>query len=89
MNWKGKHDEAEVEQAVRAGLPEDATPDDVHAFGRANGMDCEGPDEDGPLVCRAPARSGMPLIAAEWIVAFDFDGGRLTAIRVKKGLTGP
>lgn len=89
MNWKRKRDEAEVEQAVREGLPTDATPDEVLAFGKNYGMECGSLGEDGVIACRAPARSGMPLVAAEWIVAFFFDAGELSAIEVKKGLTGP
>lgn len=88
MDLRAKSEPAEVEQAVRAELPDAATPEDVLSFGRTNGMECSGLVE-GVIHCSAKARSRMPFVAGKWLLRFHFDDGRLTRIEVEKGLTGP
>lgn len=88
MDLRAKSDPAEVHSAVAAALPEGATPEEVHSFARAEGMECSDVVE-GVIYCSAKARSKMPFVAGKWLLRFFFEDGRLTQIEVEKGLTGP
>ncbi len=88
MDWSAKSDPSEIEQELRDALSDDATPGDVHAFARSNGLECSDLVDD-VIHCSAPARSRMRFVAGKWLLRFVFEDDRLQRIEVQKGLTGP
>ncbi len=89
MDLRAKSEPSEVESAVRAALPDVATPDDVQRFARSEGFECSDLVEGNVIHCSAKARSRMPFVSGKWLMRFHFDEGLLERIEVEKGLTGP
>ncbi|MDP1850617.1 MAG: hypothetical protein Q8K79_22690 [Solirubrobacteraceae bacterium] len=89
MDLRSKSEPAEVERAVRAALPDPATPADVHSLARSSGFECSDLVEGGVIHCSAKARSRMPFVSGKWLLRFFFEDEKLARIEVEKGLTGP
>lgn len=89
MDLRAASEPSEVESAVRAALPDGATPDDVQSLARSEGFECSDLVEGNVIHCSAKARSRMPFVSGKWLLRFHFEDGQLARIEVEKGLTGP
>ena len=88
MRWKKYKDEGEVREVIAERLPPGSTPEDVQSFAAAEGLECSGL-VDGVIRCSAPAPRLSLLVSAQWLIELQFDGDRLSEVRVERGLTGP
>lgn len=86
--WKRMKSPDEVRQAVLDQVGPDPTVAEVLAF--ADEQAWQHSDlVDGVVYCSTPARGRWPWISAKWLIEFRFDGGRLSQLTVRRGLTGP
>jgi hypothetical protein len=88
LPWKKLTDPTEVRRLITQQLRLGATAEAVRRFALRQRMEVS-ELADNVVYASAPARSGHPLIEAQWLVQFRFKGGELRAVRVERGLTGP
>ena len=86
-SWKGTRSPDDVRERIHSDVPLGSDKAEAEAWLRREGIDYSDEGDALRFTLKGPPR-GL-FVGVTWLVAMQFPNGRLSAVTVEEGLTGP